>query len=343
MTTLPEPVALQFWSHQEITPEIRAQIEGILSGGERKDKSADNVCVVEDSAPPAQNPNIKQTPQGIWVLVNDSHISRWVEEHGSLYHDKQTLPLVLPEINEGDHVVDVGAHIGDTAGPFLYRVGKSGFVFAIEPNHDAYECLVRNLRQIGTDDNWTAVKYAASDDDLETVGLSSDLNAGAIRVEGNGSIPTAKIDSFNLGRVDFLKIDVEGFELRVLKGAEQTINRFHPKMLIEVNHGALERQGARFSDLSNWLVEHGYTFEIVQKDDANFNSAQFDILCRYSPIEHTAAKSGPDTIQSLAERLKKFCGNSSQTRAVRLELHRQGVIELPYRFKRRKKWRKRRA
>lgn len=68
MTTLPEPVALQFWSHEPITPEIREQLETILSGHGEQLPECKNVDPLPAQTS-SENPNIKQTPQGIWVLA----------------------------------------------------------------------------------------------------------------------------------------------------------------------------------------------------------------------------------------------------------------------------------
>lgn len=353
---LPELVAIQKWSHDPFTEADKAEFEQILSGdvstvvsagdeSKSLEESAGRTAfptLREDSPSPAQNPNIKQTPQGFWVLVRDSHISRWCEEHGSLFHDHQVLPKILPEIPVGGTVIDIGANIGDTAIPFSDRVGPKGYVLAIEPHPVAYECLRRNASLFAK--TTISVVNAAVGDTAGKMSLSEEENTGASFLSSKpGNVDVRTIDSFVMRECDFIKIDVEGYELRVLKGAEQTIARFHPKMLIELNEGALNRQGTNQLEVCAWLQAHGYKWWPVQGNLAP-DSPQYDILCTYVGISSESPPStNIDTIQGLAERLKNFCGTSAQTRLVRLELHRRGVIELPYRFKRRGKWRKKKV
>ena len=59
---------------------------------------------------PAQ---IEVLPNGIWVLKDDTHISKWVKQQDRLDHDMNTLPFILPLIKPGDHVIDAGAFIGE--------------------------------------------------------------------------------------------------------------------------------------------------------------------------------------------------------------------------------------
>src|SRR4029077_1451816 len=78
-------------------------------------------------------------------------------------------------------------------------------------------------------------------------------------------------------KVDLIKIDVEGYELNVLKGAGNLINKCQPKMVIEINEEALRRQNAAKEDVFEWLSEHGYKWKVLyyHQDNAPF----YDILC----------------------------------------------------------------
>lgn len=286
------------------------------------------------------NPRIKQTPAGHWVLVEDTAISRWIEQHGSLQHDFHTLPKVLEEIQPGDVVVDAGACVGDTCGPFLERVGQKGHVIAFEPHPDAYECLKLNCPT-------ASVFQVALSDNQDGAGMMFDPNAGAsyLKDVGETFVRTMTLDSMELDRLSFLKIDVEGMELSVLRGAEQTIARFHPKLLIEVNQGALERQGTNVAELSRWLCERGYDWKIVQ--GASFvGSPQYDILCTYVGAPATPEKLPAETpldfapmipwqdkeatvlrAHVIAAELKLFCTSPRYTARVRDILRQEKVIK----------------
>jgi len=102
-------------------------------------------------------------------------------------------------------------------------------------------------------------------------------NAGAAHLQDSsehGAIETAPLDQWKLPRLAFMKVDVEGFELRLLKGAEETINRCRPVMYIEINRGALERAGTSPEEVKAWLVAHNYRIEGWLE-----GSPQFDVTC----------------------------------------------------------------
>jgi FkbM family methyltransferase len=303
---------------------------------------------------------IMQTKEGIWVLRNDSHISRWIEEHGQLQHDFQTLPEVLKHINEGDCVVDVGCFVGDTLVPFANKVGSGGTVYGLEPNPDAYECLILNTSKFCGDN--VQIQRAAAGEAHGILNLSREPNAGASFLhKGEGiTVDVLPIDAMNLARCNMIKLDCEGYELRALRGAAETIRRFHPKLLIEINREALERQGTHPREIYAWLYDHGYEWrEVVPSPDGPQNTPQTDILCEWKPKEQNASTSnfhggvnvgdsanipaagvaGSSQIepwQSLLETvaeirrhalaLKPFCGKGRRTAKVREELKKAGVI-----------------
>jgi FkbM family methyltransferase len=60
---------------------------------------------------------------------------------------------------------------------------------------------------------------------------------GRIKDNGNVPVPIETIDSFNFENVTFIKYDIEGYELKALKGSEQTIKKYNPVIVIEQNRG----------------------------------------------------------------------------------------------------------
>jgi hypothetical protein len=79
---------------------------------------------------------------------------------------------------------------------------------------------------------------------------------------GGDEVEVTTLDAFcekeRLIRVDLVKIDVEGSELALLKGAEQTIRRFRPVLMIEVNPSTLQRVGYESRDLIEAIGRYGY-------------------------------------------------------------------------------------
>jgi len=75
-------------------------------------------------------------------------------------------------------------------------------------------------------------------------------------------VATATVDgvvkTLDLDRLDFIKADIEGWELRLLHGAESTLDRFRPRLLLELSGTALARAGDRLADAFAFLAARGY-------------------------------------------------------------------------------------
>ena len=233
---------------------------------------------------------MKITPAGIAVIETDTrHISKWVEDQGRLdIQEAQIKPWLknVPE-NEQGVCIDVGAFIGDTALTMSKHVGPAGFVLAIEPNPEAFACLKYNAAH----NDWLClnthpVNVAIGPVPGEPTTLMKDTNAGAswLSRHGSGGLFTQPLDTVydNFAhpgeQVHFIKIDVEGWEVEVLNSAVGILTRDKPDLLIEINHGALARQGYCMADVVAILKRYGYRIQITDPSLTQ-DSPQFDIYC----------------------------------------------------------------
>jgi FkbM family methyltransferase len=161
-------------------------------------------------------------------------------------------------LKPGDIAIDVGANIGALTVPMAKLVKDShglGNVYAFEASGINLSLLHHNLTQNGVGGNVIVVPHAASDTrgKLKVDKQSAlhaycrpDINAGEFEVE------SSTIDDLELGRCKLIKIDVDGHELEVLKGAAQTIARCRPIIYIE------NEIDAKREALVAWLIDHGY-------------------------------------------------------------------------------------
>lgn len=218
---------------------------------------------------------MKITKQGIAILENDHCICKWVEESGRLDHDQNMLPLVLKHINPGDVVIDAGAFIGDHTIAYAKKVGPTGQVFAYEPNKDSFECLVHNMKN---KNNVTCIPFGLGSVQKTAGVVNVDGNIGMNHLIDGMDVWIGTIDLTELKKLNFIKIDVEGYELEILKGATETIKKFKPKTLIEINQMALERMNLKREDIFQFLDEHGYTYANIYPNQS-INEYQLDILC----------------------------------------------------------------
>jgi len=140
----------------------------------------------------------------------------------------------MRHVKEFKVAVDVGAHIGTWAVD-LVRYFED--VWCFEPIEEHRKCLIQNL-SIFKKQNYTILPYALGNENDKEVSLDyvAEGNSGTASITPNGKY-TATIktfDSFNIPRIDYLKVDIEGFELQFLEGARETIKRTKPVMNIEI-------------------------------------------------------------------------------------------------------------
>lgn len=148
---------------------------------------------------------------------------------------------VQPE--EGDHVVDGGACLGDTALVFSNAVGPAGKVYAFDPVEDNLLVCFANVEQFALP-NVTVFPTGLFDQNVDAPPIR--LNAynpgfsSSNAVSNDQALPLRTLDfmvsSGDVERVDFIKLDVEGAEMETLHGAWETIDTFRPKMAISLYH-----------------------------------------------------------------------------------------------------------
>ena len=155
---------------------------------------------------------------------------------------EKKIDSLMREIIQPDWVcVDAGAYIGSHA-LTMAEIGKEVHLF--EPQPLVYECLLKT-RENKKLNNWYINNFALTNKDHGSVGFLSN-NDGDGRITRSNmrkdwkfqfKVKTMRLDSLNLKKVDFMKIDVEGSEFELLKGAKGTISKYHPVIIMEVFKG----------------------------------------------------------------------------------------------------------
>ena len=132
--------------------------------------------------------------------------------------------------------VDVGAHMGAHTLGLARRVGPRGTVVAFEPQVKLYQELLGNLA-LNDIKNVRAEFVALGDAPaLVTMAVAFDSSEGMTAVgHGGNRVQLRTLDAYELTNVSLIKIDVEGFEPKVLAGARQTIRRERPAVIVEIN------------------------------------------------------------------------------------------------------------
>jgi FkbM family methyltransferase len=194
------------------------------------------------------------------------------DEQEIFYHAKfrewrnYELEAIGPYVQPGSVVVDVGANMGFITLILAELAGKSGHVHAFEPSWKTFGKLSR-VASRNHITNVTLHNYglgATAEERPLAIFPSSGHASLSLAASTNGGKEMVKIERLDdklgpqLSRLDFIKIDTEGFESEVLKGADATITRFRPVVLIELAADFLNSSQEAIA----WLTAHGYRFPL---------------------------------------------------------------------------------
>lgn len=217
---------------------------------------------------------------GARFIAKDDMIVRWERAEGRPFEPETTGWLFMSLALRPGWLVDVGAATGWFAIPAALSHVR---VIAVEPNPAVRDRLRQNMAEnaLVEPDEITVVPAAAS----AGAGTATFWHNPNVPLTSGGSIecptcnrpsqitvPTVALDTVCAGlEVALIKIDVEGHEMSVLAGAEATIARCRPYLVLEANTDAHREQ------LAGWLAAHGYSWE--RADERN-------MLC--TPLEDGA-------------------------------------------------------
>lgn len=181
---------------------------------------------------------IKRLRHGTFAYHASDMIGRILDRYGEWSNGE--LSFLLDLLNEGDAVVDVGAHIGTFTVPFARKVGPQGGVLAFEAQRLVFQNLATNvfLNQLN---NVRAENIICAREPyflkLREFAADQNANSGGFHFSPDARSPRTwhatraePLDTLLLGlsRLALLKIDVESFEAEVLSGAGQTLERLRP-------------------------------------------------------------------------------------------------------------------
>jgi FkbM family methyltransferase len=180
------------------------------------------------------------------------------------HYEPEVWRHMMSEVRAGDCVADVGAFIGLYAVALAVRVGETGSVLAFEPDIDNYAVLAEHCRLNGVLDRVELIGAAVGDSD-DWVSFEGG-NGSESRVSGSGShacvVQSVRLDSiFAERRLDILKVDVEGFEGAVLRGANgllDDVDRRPRVIFIEMHPYAWSASGTSGAELLAFLRQRGY-------------------------------------------------------------------------------------
>ena len=186
---------------------------------------------------------------GFWVPSNDIHINDW--KAGKPFTQNTCLINFLSYCKKNSvqlrKVLDIGAWCGTwtkVMEPYANQI------IAFEPDKLHFDCLNKNCKN-------SINKQLAVGNTFGKINLIGDNFTQAKRVSGEGDIQMITIDSLNYNDVDMIKIDVEGYDFEVLKGASTTLKNVK-YLMIELNNNT-KKYGVSNTTVEKHLYNLGFT------------------------------------------------------------------------------------
>ena len=177
--------------------------------------------------------------------------------------EKNIHSLVKP----GMCVLDIGANVGYHTFRMSKLTRPSGQVYAIEPTSWAYRRLIRNASLNPDLNNIIFSQLGLSNADTGTVPVQFQ---SSYRLDGKQQSTTENIELITLDtyleregitKLDFIKLDVDGFEGKVLQGASKSLNKMRPIILMELNPSTMLENDDDPDVMVQILMQAGYRFE----------------------------------------------------------------------------------
>lgn len=221
-----------------------------------------------------KGPNAKVKRSGVnWDLDLREGIDFSIWLLGSF--EPETVRCYRRMVKAGDVVLDIGANIGAHTLLLAKAAGPTGDVYAFEPTDYAYGKLTANCAlNAALASRIHCLQYMLVGS--EAVGepapglysswpLKQDpdlhvLHQGRLMSTSGAQARTldSAILALGLSRVDCIKLDIDGFECEMIRGASQTLTKWHPTIIMELAPYALDEQGESLRELIRLLKQHGY-------------------------------------------------------------------------------------
>jgi FkbM family methyltransferase len=213
------------------------------------------------------------------------------KDHYDVYNLQQML-------QPGDVFFDVGANFGYYSIVLAARLNKQCTIHAFEPNPPTLARLRHHVEINGLEDVVQLHDFALSDQAGTAALASKENNSGATNVVAADADSTlvriTTLDAFcdeqRLTRLDAMKIDVEGFEERVLLGGRQTLSRWRPMLLLELEPARLHDKQTSVERVVRLLQELGYALFVSRRraleplrNLPEGDDAQMNVFCLPQP------------------------------------------------------------
>jgi len=210
--------------------------------------------------------------KGIWLPDGETHLTmmldRGPELHGRGTYQLKKYRAALAMTSGRGTVIDIGAHVGLWSMLFVREFQQ---VEAFEPCAAHRQCFIQNMEDQKVGNNWFLHAAACGAEEgvvfMKTDPHSSGDSWPDPKNEEGERADLCQIDNLGLNGVDFIKADCEGYELFAMQGAEQTILRCKPTIIVEQKPGRAQKFGLEQTQAVTYLEGLGMTQHAVMSGD----------------------------------------------------------------------------
>lgn len=212
------------------------------------------------------------------------------------YYNDEIANILNQYLTHNMVVLDIGANIGEITLLAAKRVGTHGMVYSFEPMDNIANKLTQHIEL----NHFTQVKVhrCALGNKLnsqipiynscEQQGNDNNEGLGSLYRKDNQEKPVQYVELTTMdiwltqrpeiNRIDLIKLDIEGAELACLQGSQETLRKFKPKIIIEIQDFSAERAGYQATDIIDLLSDLGYLFHRIEKAGKLIPITRTDLL-----------------------------------------------------------------
>lgn len=190
----------------------------------------------------------------------EQHMVEWLADpknrlilNGRPAYQGKKQELALSHCDRRRTMIDCGAHIGLWSYNFAHWFRN---IAAFEPVEAHRECWIKNVAP-GPANMCLYVEALGDREDMVTIRVNP-VSSGDSWVKGKGTVPMKTLDSFGFEDVDFIKVDAEGYEEFILRGAEFTLVHWKPVVCVEQKRDMAVKFGLKPMGAVQYLIGLGY-------------------------------------------------------------------------------------
>jgi FkbM family methyltransferase len=193
--------------------------------------------------------------EGWWLPDDDTYFESWLRKDGD--YQRKHREHSLSFVKHFRTAIDVGAHVGFWSKSLADRFNK---LYAWEPIQEHRDCWKKNVTAKNATIFFSALSNVQGYSTIKLPGITTanaKLNGISEEKINSTDVTLSTLDSYiNLQDIDYIKIDVEGYELKVIEGARQTILKHRPVITLEQKNGSVDYGIERYAAV-DYLKEMG--------------------------------------------------------------------------------------